>query len=171
MQCCCSLHFRHADLSVHFDSKTVGGTAEVSVELYDLRRLCLHASFELNQIFVHMQLHVSVNQSGTAELLLDTRDLIINSVIDKLTGQDLPFKFAEEHKVFATCLDEAGSSKCTACKGIGDCHSSLKVDTDTTTILELDCPHYVNTAQIQTLSWGCWSSLNCITLGCARRLT
>ncbi|DBB10759.1 hypothetical protein WJX82_009512 [Trebouxia sp. C0006] len=65
------------DLSVHFDSKTVGGTAE---------------------------LHVNVNQSGTAELLLDTRDLIINSVVDKHTGQDLPFKFAEEHKALGTKL-------------------------------------------------------------------
>lgn len=47
-----------------------------------------------------MQLSVSIKDNGTYELCLDTRDLIINSVTDKQNGQDLPFKFAEEHKVW-----------------------------------------------------------------------
>jgi len=107
MHCCCSLHFRPADLSVHFDSKTVGGTAEVqSNSRTCVVCVCMH-QLDKDQVFVHMQLHVNVNQSGTAELLLDTRDLIINSVVDKHTGQDLPFKFAEEHKVSTTRLVEA----------------------------------------------------------------
>ena len=46
-----------------------------------------------------VQLSVTIKESGTTELFLDTRDLIINSVIDKKTGQDLPFKFSDEHKV------------------------------------------------------------------------
>lgn len=91
-------------------ARQLGARLRYQSKSTDLRRLCRHASFELNQIFVHMQLHVNVNQSGTAELLLDTRDLIINSVIDRHTGEDLPFKFAEEHKVFATCLVEAGNA-------------------------------------------------------------
>lgn len=46
-----------------------------------------------------VQLSVSIKESGTSEVFLDTRDLIITSVTDKQSGQDLPFKFSDEHKV------------------------------------------------------------------------
>ena len=49
-----------------------------------------------------VQLSVKIKESGTSELFLDTRDLIINSVIHKINGQDLPFKFSDEHKVCVT---------------------------------------------------------------------
>lgn len=47
-----------------------------------------------------VQLSVSIKESGVSELCLDTRDLIINSVADKQSGHDLPFKFSDEHKVW-----------------------------------------------------------------------
>lgn len=47
-----------------------------------------------------VQLSVSIKENGTSEVFLDTRDLIINGVTDKQDGRDLPFKFAEEHKVY-----------------------------------------------------------------------
>ena len=46
-----------------------------------------------------VQLSVSIKESGTSELFLDTRDLIITTVTDQQSGQDLPFKFSGEHKV------------------------------------------------------------------------
>lgn len=46
-----------------------------------------------------VQLSVKIRESGTSELFLDTRDLIINSVTHKINGPDLPFKFSDEHKV------------------------------------------------------------------------
>lgn len=49
-----------------------------------------------------VQLSVKIKESGTSELFLDTRDLIINSVTCKINGQDLPFKFSDEHKVCVT---------------------------------------------------------------------
>ena len=53
-----------------------------------------------------VQLSVSIKESGTSEVFLDTRDLIINSVTDKQNGQDLPFKFSDEHKVRQSCNGE-----------------------------------------------------------------
>ena len=45
----------------------------------------------------YIQLSVDITEDGTSEVCLDTRDLIINHVTRN--GQDLPFKFADEHKV------------------------------------------------------------------------
>lgn len=54
-----------------------------------------------------VQLSVNIKESGTSELCLDTLDLIINSVTDKKNGQDLPFKFSEEHKVAVVQMIDA----------------------------------------------------------------
>ena len=83
-------------MSVHFDSKTVGGIAKVSA-IPEAVRSALMLLF-MSAVRLHVQVHVAIKQDGAKELFLDTRDLIINSVTEDSTGKDLAFKFAEEHK-------------------------------------------------------------------------
>ena len=56
---------------------------------------------------IYMQLPIDIREDKTSEVCLDTRELIINSVTDKKTGQDFPDKFADEHKVYCKCSNAA----------------------------------------------------------------